>query len=54
MVVSLIVPIICLPDIGMRLDWNQMDARKYYYKRDWVARGYDLVYPNLSRLIQKY
>ena len=30
----------------MRLDWNQIDARKYYYKRDWLTRGYASVYPN--------
>ncbi|MGB0779187.1 MAG: TonB-dependent receptor [Flavobacteriaceae bacterium] len=33
-------------DFGMRLDWNQMDARKYYDQKDWVARGYASVYPN--------
>jgi iron complex outermembrane receptor protein len=35
-------------DAGLRLDWSQMDARKYYDQSVWNARGYAMQFPEFE------
>ena len=34
-------------DLGFRVDGVSYAAKKYYYQQDWVARGYDVAFPEI-------